>query len=68
MLILLKFDCICIDSAFGTTRIHLKRVDSFFYESESKTGSTRGDFWRNLTKFKFKRSHFGIFTKNLIFN
>jgi len=28
-LIRLKFDCSRIDSAFGTTRIHLKRVDSF---------------------------------------
>jgi len=29
MLIQLKFDCSRIDSASGTTRIHLKRVDSF---------------------------------------
>ena len=29
VLIRLKFDCSRIDSAFGYTRIHLKRVDSF---------------------------------------
>ena len=56
MLIRLKFDGSRIDLAFGTTKIHLKRVDSLFDGGASKSGSTRGVFKWNVNRFKFKQS------------